>query len=47
MLLALPAESCTEESTTVLAETTPIVTGGKYLQHKHRPLLQYRPEDSM
>ena len=27
MLPALPAESCTEESSTVPAETTPIVTG--------------------
>ena len=41
MLPALPAESCTEESSTVPAETTPIVIGRRYPQHEHRLPLRY------
>ena len=43
-LPALPAESCTEESSTVPAEPTPIVTGRRYPQCEHRPPLWYRPD---
>lgn len=47
MLPTVPAESNTgtEESSTVPADATPIVTGRRYLQRERRPPLWYRPEN--
>ena len=46
MLPTVPTESntSTEESSTVPANATPIVTGRRYPQREHRPPLWYRPE---
>ena len=47
MLPTLPAETLTssEESSSVSADDTPVVTGRRYPQCEHRLPLQFRPEN--